>query len=394
MVSLKVIFAALVGVFLAIFISIGVTPHSAIAPTQKIPEKLSTTTEQTVKPQATSTPKKTAVVPAPAKTPATTTTSPKPKTDTQIKIQDTVETITKTLEELRQQELLNSVPPDFKTLNETVRKTIVNIICTTEAAGPLNAISASGVIVDPKGIIMTNAHVGQYFLLKNYLMPNFVTCIIRTGSPAMPQYTAELLFLPPSWINANASKLIEENPTGNGEHDYALIRITGTVNPNIVLPTSFPYLPISLDSPVGYQQVLLAGYPAGFLGGITILKDLYAGSSVAKIGELYTFQGSTLDLFSVGGSIVAQQGSSGGAVATLSSTLLGVIVTSSEAPDTASRDLRALSTQYIAEDFAHESGKALSDFLSGDIIAEGQAFLTGTAPTLTQTLVNVLQNNN
>lgn len=285
------------------------------------------------------------------------------------------------------------MPPEtIADINDEVRGALVNIICVTETSGPFNSISASGVIIDSRGVILTNSHVAQYFLLENYPRKGFVTCTVRTGSPAQPMYTAELLFLPPSWIKANAQKIDDEHPTGNGEHDYALVRITGTVNKNITLPASFPALSVSLGTPDTGDSVVVAGYPAGFLGGITVAKDLFAASAEATVGQLYTFGSQSIDLFSIGGTVVAQQGSSGGAVADGNGNLVGVIVTSSDAPDTASRDLRALATPYIVNDFEKESGISLSNYLSANLAERALAYRFSVAPALTEALVDVLKN--
>lgn len=276
-------------------------------------------------------------------------------------------------------------------LNNKVREAIVNIICVTKNAGPLNSISASGVIVDPRGTIITNSHVGQYLLLKDYPSVGFIECTIRTGSPAQPKYTAELLFLPPSWIADNASKINQSKPTGNGEHDYAFLRITGTVHPSITLPAAFSFLPISVSPPEEGQALIAAGYPAGFLGGITVQKDLYASSAITRVGELFTFKTDTVDLFSLGGSVVAQQGASGGAAVDEGGALMGIIVTATDAPDTASRDLRAITTPYIIRDFKKESGVAIDTYLNGDTATKAQIFGSTIAPTLTAELIKAIE---
>jgi hypothetical protein len=51
-----------------------------------------------------------------------------------------------------------------------LRGAIVNIICIQ--GGGLRGSSGSGVIVDPRGIILTVAHVGQNFLLRDYPIKN------------------------------------------------------------------------------------------------------------------------------------------------------------------------------------------------------------------------------
>ncbi|OGG46723.1 hypothetical protein A2841_03395 [Candidatus Kaiserbacteria bacterium RIFCSPHIGHO2_01_FULL_48_10] len=302
-----------------------------------------------------------------------------------------VTSLAETLAELGGQMPVITTLPATQATNEVVRAALVNIVCTTEVSGPLNSISASGVIIHPAGVIMTNAHVGQYFLLKDYPRPDFTSCIIRTGSPAQPKYKAELLFLPPSWIEKNAQKIDDEAPTGNGEHDYALLRISGTVSSSIALPSAFPSVIISTSTPKEGAEVLVAGYPAGFLGGITIAKDLYAASSFARIGQIYTFTANTPDLFSIGGTVVAQQGSSGGAVADGNANMIGLITTSTQGADTASRDLRAVATAYIVEDFAKESGVSFETFLNGNLFTQAQIFNIGMAPTLTKALTNVLE---
>lgn len=282
------------------------------------------------------------------------------------------------------------VPPPAGSLNEMVRNAVVNIVCTTAGSGPFNPISASGVMVHPSGVILTNAHVAQYLLLKNYPSQNFVECTVRTGSPASPKYKAELLFIPPSWVIENASKIKEQSPRGNGENDYALLRITGGVSTLVEVPHTLPYVPIALDDPVPGSQTLLVGYPAGFLGGITVQKELYAVSANASIGQIFTYGGNTPDLFSIGGTVVAQQGSSGGAVVRNDGALIGLIVTSSEAATTGERDLRALSTAYIVRSFAVQSGVALSDFLSSNLEERAKTFNVTVAPTLTQTLIHAI----
>ncbi|MBP9832376.1 MAG: trypsin-like peptidase domain-containing protein [Candidatus Pacebacteria bacterium] len=276
-------------------------------------------------------------------------------------------------------------------LNNKVREAIVNIICVTKNAGPLNSISASGVIIDPRGTIITNSHVGQYLLLKDYPSPGFIECTIRTGSPAQPKYTAELLFLPPSWIADNASKINQSKPTGNGEHDYAFLRITGTVHPNIILPTAFSFLSVSITPPEEGQTLIAAGYPAGFLGGITVQKDLYASSAITRVEELFTFKTDTIDLFSLGGSVVAQQGASGGAAVNDIGSLIGIIVTATDAPDTASRDLRAITTSYIIRDFKKESGVGIDTYLNGDTAVAAQTFGSTVAPALTAQLIKAIE---
>src|SRR3989344_7756180 len=64
-------------------------------------------------------------------------------------------------------------------INDETRAALVNILCTPQTG--INGISGSGVVIDSRGVILTNAHVGQYFLLRDYLTPGNITCTVRIG---------------------------------------------------------------------------------------------------------------------------------------------------------------------------------------------------------------------
>lgn len=376
-------------------ISLGILPSSAVAPdvppaariTQNIETEVHVTTTEETPAKTTPPETKTEV--------QTDTTNKEPAPlidDFEKSLQDALNALAAIEAEKNAQAITQTA------LNEIARSAVVNILCATAGSGSLNSISGSGVVIHPNGVVLTNAHVAQFFLLEDYPTEDFFECVVRTGSPAKTTYTAELLFLPPSWIAQNAHKIDDEKPTGNGEHDYALLVLTGkTDGAPITSPLS--YLPLVSDQPQKNSSVLLAGYPAGFLGGATIQTNLYKTSAEATIGDVYTFNQSTIDLFSIGGSVVAQSGSSGGAVAQINTTsnngsaLLGVIVTSSSAPDTASRDLRALSTNYIIRDFALERGASLESVLNSNLTNEWINFRATTFPTLSAALIKVLEGN-
>ncbi|PIR85463.1 hypothetical protein COU15_00620 [Candidatus Kaiserbacteria bacterium CG10_big_fil_rev_8_21_14_0_10_45_20] len=371
------------------------TPAQPVLVTEESPSPLADTEKKEREEEVKTSPETEEKSPQSPKTPAEATPEAEPTKTTAPVTEDPLEEVIKAFAQLSfEQEKETSTQNIQETLglNETVRNSVVNILCTTEGAGQLNPISASGVFIHPSGVVLTNAHVAQYLLLKDYPVPNFIECVARTGSPASPKYTFELLFIPPSWIQENASKIVQESPRGNGEYDYALLYVTGGVSDQIVVPETFPYLKIAVDGPNQNDPVLLAGYPAGFLGGITVQKELYAVSANALVGEIFTFGGNTPDLFSIGGSIVAQQGSSGGAVARQDGALVGLIVTSSDAETTENRDLRAIATPYIIRDFEKQSGASLSLYLSGDFREQSRIFNLTVAPTLTKTLLQYLEN--
>jgi hypothetical protein len=246
-------------------------------------------------------------------------------------------------------------------------------------------------MIDPRGVILTNAHVAQYVLLSENAQIN-LSCTIRTGSPAQGSWTAMVLYMPPVWVAAHYSELNTDKPTGTGEHDYALLLINGSAN-GTPLPQQFPSLPYDTRDGIGFagDQVLVATYPAEFVGGMQTENNLFAASSIATIGQLLTFGQSTVDAISLGGIIEAQGGSSGGAVVNPWGRLIGIVTTTTEAASTADRNLRAITLSYISSDFKAQTGLSLSAFLAGDLASEQADFNTHTAPSLLSQYISKLQ---
>lgn len=281
-------------------------------------------------------------------------------------------------------------------LNQVVREAVVNILCTTKQGGDLSPISGSGVIIDTRGIILTNAHIAQYLLLKDYRTADFVSCAVRIGSPARMAYRITPLFISPVWIEKNAALITASKPTGTGEHDYALLWITDSVNPQTPLPAQFPSVPVGIDfNPESDHPVLLVSYPAGFLGSIAIQQNLNALSSADTIKRLFTFSADTprnLDTFSLGGSIVAQSGSSGGAVVERRfGALVGIITTSADARTTKERDLNAISVDHISRSLQQQTGGDLFSFLSRNLEQLRDEFRNTEFERLKTLLINAIE---
>jgi len=280
-------------------------------------------------------------------------------------------------------------PTSFEIVNENARAALVNIFCTTNAIG-IHSITASGVIIDSRGIILTNAHVAQYVLLSQSARVN-LKCVIRQGAPARDLWEAEVLYIPPVWVEEHAKDISEKHSIGTGEHDYALLHIANTIDGSPT-PVSFPYLSPDTREGIGFidDPMLAASYPAEFISGDTAYYSLYPISSITFIKEFLTFDKGTVDVISIGGVAGAQGGSSGGAVVNAWSRLVGIISTTSEGATTAERDLRALTLSYIDKDIKTQSGFPLSEFQNGNIESLIGDFNSREAPALIQLLLNEL----
>lgn len=292
--------------------------------------------------------------------------------------------------------VLPPAPPTIPAsdINTLARAATVNILCTATYGSGVSSITASGIIIDPKGVVLTNAHVAQYFLLEDYPTPGSVDCIIRDGSPAVNHYDAELLYISPEWIRENAESVNAQVALGTGENDFALLLINKNVRVGEPLPATFSALPfITADEEIaGGEATLLSAYPAGFLGGATVFRNLNLTTTLANVSKLFTFGDGTLDLISIGGNVLAQKGSSGGAVvATKNAKLIGLIVTSTDAETTDARDLRAITLSHIARSLAKSSGTDLAGMLRGDLKTQAAAFQLTTAPTLKKLLTDVIE---
>lgn len=265
---------------------------------------------------------------------------------------------------------------NFAVSSAQLRAALVNVMCYAPASSSLHSISGSGVIIDPKGVILTNAHVAQYFLLAD----RGVSCVIRSGSPATDQYNAKLEYLPPAWVAENAGILSEEMPTGTGEHDYALLAITGSASDES-LPARFPSISLAALPPPEGSDVVIASYGAQFLNTVQIQTDLSPTVVFGSIKGVYTFATSSVDVLALGGSAAAQEGSSGGGVANGAGALVGLITTSTVTGSTAARSLNAITASYIRADYAEHSGESIDALLSLDP-AEAAATFSPQIPTL------------
>lgn len=277
-------------------------------------------------------------------------------------------------------------PTEVQKANQTLRSAIVNIFCIADQESFVGSVSGSGVLIDPRGTILTNAHVAQRLLLKDYPKKDSIECTARTGSPAEDAYTVELAYISPKWIFTHRNIITEEMGRGTGEDDFALIRVTGSATEEeLTLP--FPFVETALREVLDAEYVVAAGYPAGG-SNEEILNELDMISAFVPIQNIYTFERNTADLIGLGGTQIAEQGVSGGGVANTDGELLGILVTSSLEDNINDRSVHAITLGHILRSFNAQHKRSFAEYLAG--LHDGENFFEEISPALTTALLDAL----
>jgi hypothetical protein len=221
-------------------------------------------------------------------------------------------------------------------------------------------------------------------LLESSTYYNDAECIIRTGNPASPQYRAELLYIPPAWIQENAEVLNDAVPLGTGERDYALLYVSETTSGE-PLPAQFPALGFDselLPTSVKGNAVTAAGYPASDLLANGPRTALIPRQAETSISELYTFGSNYADVFSIRGSEVGAEGASGGPVVNEAGEVIGMIATRGDDSIDGAGSLRAITLSHIDRTISEETGFSLEENLGGNLAYRSQVFSATLAPFL------------
>lgn len=276
--------------------------------------------------------------------------------------------------------------PEAETLTSAPSKlgdAIVNIYCTQETEEYRFTTSGTGFFISDQGVILTNAHVGQFLLLEKTDEPGEIECFVRSGLQAEVAYEVSLLYLSPTWLLENSDIINSTRPIGTGENDFALLYVTSSLNDQL-LPESFTYLPPAtspLTRDYQGQPVVLVGYPS---------EEKITGERVVAtttITDLYTFDSGYADIFSVSASPLGHRGVSGSPVIDSLGRAIGVVTTK----DKNTTILNAITLSHIDRQIRHETGYDLISIVKSDLPRRAELFNATLVPILQGILTNKLE---
>lgn len=260
---------------------------------------------------------------------------------------------------------------------------IVKISCEQKTSKLSRKVSGTGFFIDKRGVIITNAHVAQFLLLRGVEGQGETKCSASTALENAPTYDIELLYISPTWLIKNASLITVSSPKGTGENDFALIYVKNKSEDGGFL--SFPYLPPAtspLPKSLKDDTVILVGYPKSEENGNVNTRTV----ATTTVRGLYTFGSGFADIVSLEASSVGYVGASGGPVIDHLGRSIAMISTKS----TGSTILNAITMTHVNLSIQKETGYDLVSALQGDLTQKAALFNEVISPILQEILAENL----
>jgi S1-C subfamily serine protease len=283
-----------------------------------------------------------------------------------------------------------------ETSTSAIESATVNLYCKVKIGGREYSSTGSGVFIHSQGVILTNAHVGQYFLLTSGSKKKKAQCTVRTGSPSSAVYTADLLYISPSWFSSYRDAVADkEQAKGTGEGDFSLLYVTGQKNKR-PLPVVFPALALATAQTVlGVTQgtaVTIAGYPAEGFDFKEIRKGLPRHIASSSVTSVRSFVRPFADVLALAPSTAGKSGISGGPVVNASQTVLGIATSvGSEDKKNGLRVLRAISVVHMDRVVRIDTGLSLLEVASGSLMTRSTLTLAALPSDVRKLLETTLR---
>lgn len=256
----------------------------------------------------------------------------------------------------------------------------VNILCRMQRGGQIAHYTGSGVVIDPSGIVLTNAHVAEHVMLEQ---AGHERCFVRTGSPASNSYKAKLVYLPSTWIHNNSNNLALQNITGNGENDYAILKITERVSAD-AYDVPMPYIPVDSRILSIGDSLTLIGYPLLSQSVSFLESGLYSLEETSAITSVSGYDGRSPDVITTSPTPLATHGSSGGAMIGSDGKLIGLMDAAITDGYSGRPAIQGITVSYIERSLVAQ-GKSLSSLIA-NASSESDTFAL-QIPLLSSTLM-------
>lgn len=278
---------------------------------------------------------------------------------------------------------------------QNIKDATVNLYCRIKIGGTTMSTTGSGVIINDRGVILTNAHVGQFFLLAGKNEKSKGNCSVRAGSPATAEYEASLLYISPSWITAYTNSVSKKTEkVGTGECDFALLYVTGAKNKLTSL--NFKSLPLANLTTVQNlkeaEVVSIAGYPAENLNFDKVKSKLTLAYASSTITSIRSFIKPQADLLVLAPSTAAKSGVSGGPILNQNNEVVALATAlENNEKNKKTRSLRAITLVHVDRVIRTETGLPLATLIQGDLATRAQLTNLSFTPTIRATLEKTLR---
>lgn len=247
------------------------------------------------------------------------------------------------------------------TLLQKTQDATVHILCSATTPKGIRSVSGTGVMIDPRGIIISNAHIMSQLAAPD----TTATCVARTGNPSANPTPLTLIYISPKWLAEYGPQIYQDELAGTGENDFALAYLQPKPNTPPQHHVFIPSERIGQFTPG--DTVLGCAYPAEFISADSITSRLYQNCSYINTGKGFTFAKDTFDAISLGGTILARAGVSGGPIVDQFGVLQGIMATSSRENSTSARTLTAITFEHILRSFQASERIHLREYLAQSI---------------------------
>ncbi len=227
---------------------------------------------------------------------------------------------------------------------ERYSKAVIQIFCK----GEKETFSASGVIVNSRGLVLTNAHVAG--IVKRV---GESSCQARRDNPASPFGKITVVF------QADTAKKITD--TEVPQRDVAFLKISEASR-------DFTFADLSLENAREGETLLTLGYPSEFLASISAELNSNLVFSVLRVDGFTDIDGekTTAEGYVFRGGLALQQGSSGTALVNRQGKVVGLIFATTKAKTTDDRQGIGLMVSYINKIMQLETGQDLEEFIAAN----------------------------